>query len=439
MPLLALPDVLLLPLAGLAAVLLDRLFGEPPRFHPLVGFGKIADALAGALNRPRLNVQSAAHSGVQSGLFSGTDSVASVGAHAGAASAATLALAKAAPLAESYPPATDALRRGSGLLAWALAVLPWVALAAWLCAPARLGWIGEVLLLTLALGGRSLAEHAAQVGADLVAGDLAAARRHVSFLVSRNTAELDEEGVARACVESTLENGADAIFGALFWFALLGGPGAVLYRLANTLDAMWGYRTPRLAAFGWAAARLDDLLNYVPARLTAVAYALCGATRTAFACWRNQAPQWDSPNAGPVMAAGAGALGLALGGAATYHGQLETRPTLGAGRAPRGADIASALRLVRRALALWLGVWLAIGLAIAYGSDAAGGPAAPGAVAESVSGAAPESTSTSTSASARESEPPFEPKFAPQFASAAPLSLPALAVVVMDNRGSEHA
>lgn len=446
MPFFALPDVLLLPLAGLAAVLLDRLFGEPPRFHPLVGFGKIADALAGAFNRPRLNEQSVAHSGVQSGaqsgLFSGADSGASLGAQSGAASAATLALAKA-PLAESYPPATDALRRGSGLLAWALAVLPWVALAAWLCAPARLGWIGDVLLLTLALGGRSLAEHAAQVGADLVAGDLAAARRHVSFLVSRNTAELDEEGVARACVESTLENGADAIFGALFWFALLGGPGAVLYRLANTLDAMWGYRTPRLAAFGWAAARLDDLLNYVPARLTAIAYALCGATRTAFACWRSQAPQWDSPNAGPVMAAGAGALGLALGGAATYHGQLETRPTLGAGRAPRGADIAAALRLVRRALALWLGVWLAIGLAIAYGPDAAGGPAAPGAVAESVSGAAPASTpasmSASTPASAREPAPPFEPEFAPQFASAAPLSLSALAVGVMDNRGGEHA
>lgn len=435
MPLFALPDVLLLPLAGLAAVLLDRLFGEPPRFHPLVGFGKLADALAGAFNRPRLNVQSVAHAGVQSGaqsgFFSGTDSGASLGAPAGAA----LALAKPAPLAESYPPATDALRRGSGLLAWALAVLPWVALAAWLCAPDRLGWIGDVLLLTLALGGRSLAEHAAQVGADLVAGDLAAARRHVSFLVSRNTAELDEEGVARACVESTLENGADAIFGALFWFALLGGPGAVLYRLANTLDAMWGYRTPRLAAFGWAAARLDDLLNYLPARFTACAYALCGATRSAFACWRRQAPQWDSPNAGPVMAAGAGALGLTLGGAATYHGQLETRPTLGAGRAPRGADIASALRLVRRALALWLGVWLAIGLTIAYGPDAAGGPAASGAVAESVSGAAP----ASTSGSAREPAPPFEPEFAPEFASAAPLSQPSLAVGVMDNRGGEHA
>ncbi|WP_153114671.1 adenosylcobinamide-phosphate synthase CbiB [Rhodocyclus tenuis] len=412
MPLFALPDVLLLPLAGLAAVLLDRLFGEPPRFHPLVGFGKLADALAGALNRPRQNTQG--------GNAGGT-----ITAQAGATPAAALAVAKAAPLAESYPPSTDVIRRGAGLLAWALAVLPWVALAAWLCAPARLGWIGDVLLLTLALGGRSLAEHAVQVGADLVAGDLAAARRHVSFLVSRNTAELDEEGVARACVESTLENGADAIFGALFWFALLGGPGAVLYRLANTLDAMWGYRTPRLAAFGWAAARLDDLLNYVPARLTAVAYALCGATRTAFACWRSQAPQWDSPNAGPVMAAGAGALGLSLGGAATYHGQIETRPTLGAGRAPRGADIASALRLVRRALALWLSLWFVLALAVAF---VAGGPAvAPAAAAGSSSA----SLSASVSSVASESAP------------AASLSRTAFSVSAIGtanhNRGGEHA
>lgn len=309
----ALPGVVLLPLAGVTAVLLDRLFGEPPRFHPLVGFGAIADALEARLNRGR-RCDTVAASGVRGRLAGG--------------------------------------------LAWALAVLPWVALAAWLCSPARLGVVGDVLLLTLALGGRSLAEHATQVGADLLAGDLAAARRSVSFLVSRNTAELDEEGVARACVESTLENGADAIFAALFWFALFGGAGAVVYRLANTLDAMWGYRTPRLAAFGFAAARIDDVLNYVPARLTASAYALCGNARQAFACWRRQAPQWDSPNAGPVMAAGAGALGVALGGAAIYHGRVEARPQLGAGAPPRGADIVRAIALLRRALLLWLVVWL---------------------------------------------------------------------------------
>ena len=181
-------------------------------------------------------------------------------------------------------------------------------------------------------------------------------------MVSRQTEDLDAAGVAGACIESTLENGNDAIFGALFWFALLGGPGAVLFRLANTLDAMWGYRNQRFADFGWAAARLDDLLNLVPARLTALSYALCGSTRTALRCWRQQAPRWKSPNAGPVMSAGAGSLGLALGGPAVYHGRVESRPPLGEGRPASAEDIGRALTLVRRSLWLWLSALLCWGL-----------------------------------------------------------------------------
>ena len=304
------PSTLWLPLAAIAGVGLDRLLGEVSRWHPLVGFGALASAVERALNR-------------------------------------------------------GPLRRASGLLAWALVVLPWVALVFWARGNDFSGWLIDVVLLYLALGGRSLAEHAERVASDLAAGDLPAARQHVGWIVSRNTAELDESGVAKACVESTLENGNDAVFGAMFWFMLFGGAGAVLFRLANTLDAMWGYKTERFLRFGWAAARIDDVLNYLPARLTALSYALFGETRRALACWRRQAPVWESPNAGPVMSAGAGSLGLALGGSAIYHGQLEERPVLGEGRPARGEDIRRALTHLRRSTWLWLALYFIGGLACA--------------------------------------------------------------------------
>ena len=295
----AIPPSLFLPSALIAGVLLDRLLGETRRWHPLVGFGALANAIERRLNR-------------------------------------------------------GSARRLRGVLSWSLAVLPWVALAVWAKRGGALGWLIDVGLLYLALGGRSLAEHAERVADNLATGDLPAARQHVGWIVSRDTSELDESGVAKACVESTLENGNDAVFGALFWFMLGGGAGAVFFRLANTLDAMWGYKTERFLHFGWAAARLDDALNYPPARLTALSYALFGQTRRALACWRRQAPVWESPNAGPVMSAGAGSLGLALGGSAIYHGQIEERPVLGEGRPARGEDIGRALRLMRRSTSLWL-------------------------------------------------------------------------------------
>lgn len=298
------PDgALALPLAALTAVLVDRLLGEPRRFHPLVGFGRLAGLIENKLNH------------------------------------------------RSIP---------AGLLAWLLAVGPWVALAAWLrpLAPFAV----DVALLWFALGAHSLAEHAEAVARPLREGRLDEARQRVGWMVSRETAELDESGVAKAGVESVLENGNDAIFGALFWFAVFGGPGALLFRLANTLDAMWGYRTERYNLFGRTAARLDDALNWLPARLTAVTYALLGQTGKALTCWRAQAPGWDSPNAGPVMAAGAGSLGVSLGGAAIYHGQEEIRPPLGAGPAPVAADLGRAIVLIRHSLWLWLAVLFVIGI-----------------------------------------------------------------------------
>lgn len=312
-----------LALSALAAVLLDRLFGEPARWHPLVGFGRLASAVE--------------------------------------------ALWRQATWARSAAP-SPRWQKISGIAAWSLAVLPAVVLVAILRSILPLG--GQMLLDTLtlyfALGAQSLAEHVRRVQVDLQRGDLAAARTHVGWIVSRDTSQLDAAGVAKATVETTLENGNDAVFGALFWFVLLGAPGAVLFRLANTLDAMWGYKNERFLHFGWAAARLDDLLNYLPARLTALTYALFGRTRTALRCWRAQAPQWESPNAGPVMAAGAGSLGLELGGAAIYHGRSEPRPPLGAGRPAAVTDIARALSLVQRGVVLWLGVLLLAAWGLAH-------------------------------------------------------------------------
>jgi adenosylcobinamide-phosphate synthase len=174
------------------------------------------------------------------------------------------------------------------------------------------------------------------------------------MIVSRDTAALDASGATRATVESVLENGSDAVLAPLFWFALAGAPGVLLYRLANTLDARWGYRSARYLHFGRVAARLDDALNWLPARLCALAYGLAGNLRAAIRCWQQQAPQAASPNGGPVMAAGAGALGILLGGPSFYHGREEWRPILGCGREAQPADIERALGLLWRAIALWV-------------------------------------------------------------------------------------
>jgi adenosylcobinamide-phosphate synthase len=224
------------------------------------------------------------------------------------------------------------------------------------------GNLFSVLILYFTLGLHSLAAHTRPIATALNAKDLPTARAQLARVVSRDTAALDETGIARAAVETVLENGNDAVFATLFWFALAGAPGALAYRLVNTLDAMWGYKTPRFYAFGWAAARLDDALNYLPARLTALTYALFGKTRQALSCWHQQAPQWDSPNAGPVMAAGAGALDVQLGGAAIYHGQKEIRPQLGAGPAPVAADIDRALTLIHKGVWLWLTLYMSMEL-----------------------------------------------------------------------------
>ncbi|WDD94955.1 adenosylcobinamide-phosphate synthase CbiB [Burkholderia sp. FERM BP-3421] len=308
MLMLSMPAVAIL---AIAAFLVDLRIGEPRAGHPLVGFGRIAAHLETTLNDGRRG-------------------------------------------------------RLVGLGAWCLAVVPLVALAAWFTAvlPWALAAALHVALLWFALGAKSLADHIAPIAAALARRDLAGARALTARIVSRDTRDADASALSRAAVESALENGNDAIFGALFWFAIAGGPGALLFRLANTLDAMWGYKTPRLLRFGWAAARIDDALNWIPARLTAASYALLGDTASAWRCWRTQARLWDSPNAGPVMAAGAGSLNVVIGGPAVYHGALEVRPVLGAGQPAGPGHVRAALALVARTAILWLALLL-VGAAFA--------------------------------------------------------------------------
>ena len=200
------------------------------------------------------------------------------------------------------------------------------------------------------LGGRSLSREAETVAGQLATGQLASARSQVRNLVGRDTTELSPEEVARATVESLAENASDAVVAPLLWGAFAGLPGLLGYRAANTLDAMIGHRTPRYLRFGWAAARLDDLVNWVPARVAALAAAawapvIGGTARKAIGVVRRDAGQHPSPNAGVVEAAFAGALDVCLGGRNVYHGTIEDRGILGDGRAVQVADIARASRL----------------------------------------------------------------------------------------------
>jgi len=187
----------------------------------------------------------------------------------------------------------------------------------------------------------------------------------VARLFPRRLCDREESGVARAALESLAENFSDGVVAPAFWTVLLGLPGLVVYKAINTADSMIGHRTPRLLRFGWAAARADDGVNWLPARIAGGLICPAGRGGSALHCWRWQAAAWASPNAGPVMASGAGALRVRLGGAAVYHGELEQRPSLGCGMAAGAADIARAVQLVRHALFAWLLVIAAGGLVAA--------------------------------------------------------------------------
>ena len=202
--------------------------------------------------------------------------------------------------------------------------------------------------VVLAAAGRELRRVALEVAARLDAGDLAGARELLPALVGRDVDDLDERQIAAAVIESVAENAVDAVVAPVFWAWVAGAPGALGHRAVNTMDAMVGHRSPRHRRFGWASARLDDLANYVPARLFATLVALLRPARAGdvVAAVRRQAPAHPSPNAGVAEAAVAAALGRTLGGPLRYRGVPELRPELGGGPRPDASDVRRAVALV---------------------------------------------------------------------------------------------
>ncbi|MFI5716383.1 cobalamin biosynthesis protein [Nocardia sp. NPDC051750] len=274
----------------LAGFAIDRIFGDPVRRHPVAGFGMLAAGLETVTYADRRRA------GV-------VHEVVLVGA--------TVA-------------AGFAVRRGG--------VLP-VALATW-----------------TVLGGRSLARTGRAMAGRLESGDIAGARELLPALCGRDPEVLDADGLARAALESIAENTSDAAVAPLLWGAVAGVPGLLGYRAVNTLDAMIGYRNERYRRFGWAAARVDDAANLLPARVTgvltaAVAPLVGGRPGAVLRAWRRDAARHPSPNAGVVEAAAAGALGVRLGGRTEYRHGIEQRPELGTGPAPAVRDLRRAVRL----------------------------------------------------------------------------------------------
>jgi len=287
--------------AGIAAgYVADVLFGDPRRGHPVALFGSGAAALE------RLTYADSRRAGALH-----------VGTLLGAVGLLGVAVERAAA------------RRGPGWTVVATAAATFVA-----------------------LGGTSLSRTGDQMAGLLHAGDVAGARRLLPSLCGRDPAVLDSAGLVRAALESVAENTSDAHMAPVMWAAVAGVPAVLVYRGANTLDAMIGHRSPRYARFGWTAARFDDAANFAAARLTALLVAACapvvgGSPAEAVRAWRRDAARHPSPNAGVVEAAFAGALGVRLGGPTQYAHELEIRPTLGDGRAPEVSDLARAVRLSR--------------------------------------------------------------------------------------------
>jgi adenosylcobinamide-phosphate synthase len=301
-----------------AAILLDAAVGDPDAVwghapHPVVVMGRAIDGFDRFLNRQHFGPGARRSFGML-----------------------TILVIAGAAYAFGY------------VLEWAFSLIPF-------------GWIGTIMATAILLAGRSLHDHVRVVRRAFAEGGLEAARKTVSRIVGRDPANLDEAAVSRAAIESAAENFADGVVGPAFWFALLGLPGIFAFKAINTADSMIGHLTPRHQDFGWASARLDDLVNWPTARFAGFLIALAapltrGSVAAATSTMLADAPRHRSPNAGWPEAAMASALGLMLNGPRRYRGVLVDDPFLNAGGRRRAVpdDIARALMVYRGAWALLL-------------------------------------------------------------------------------------
>ena len=304
----------------LTGYLADLVLADPRRGHPVAGFGAAAAAVERVTYRDT-RIAGAAHLVVLVGAVSLLGSAVQ----------------------------RDARRRGPRWSVAATAVATWIA-----------------------LGGASLARTGLAMSDLLSRDDVDGAKRLLPSLCGRDPAQLDAAGLTRASLESVAENTSDAHVAPLLWATVGGVPAVLGYRAVNTLDSMVGHHSPRYVRFGWAAARLDDAANYVPARLTAALVVLCapvvgGSSSGAVRAWRRDAARHPSPNAGVVEAAFAGALGVRLGGPTQYQYELQIRPTLGEGMPPSVADLRRAVRLSRTVQAGATLLCLAVSAAVRSG------------------------------------------------------------------------
>ncbi|TEW52358.1 adenosylcobinamide-phosphate synthase CbiB [Psychromonas algicola] len=289
------------------ALIIDHFIGEPRRFHPLILFGNIAQFIEQKLNQ-----------------------------------------------------GSKIRRFLSGILAWCVLIMPLPLLYMWLMLilPSFVLLVLNIYIVYWAVALNSLNLHGMQIYQPLAENNLDQARHYCSYIVSRDTSELDQQAISRATTESMLENGHDGVTATLIYFVLGGAPLVIIHRLSNTLDAMWGYRNEQFNYFGKFSARMDDLLGFVSGKITALLFVVIGlfkrTGKQALVNAYQQSKNYKSHNGGWVMASGATVLNVCLGGRAIYFGKNVDSPQLGEGEAVQSKHIKASLTLVKQAVLLWL-------------------------------------------------------------------------------------